>query len=139
MKQPLNSRDTKMKLKSQQGFTLIELMIVIAIIAILTAIALPSYQDSVRKARRGDVQGAMLEMSNFMEREFTETNSYAGVTIAATGVTSDYYTFTTPIPNLTATSYTLTAVPQGGQANDSCGTLTLSQTGVKGADTTGCW
>lgn len=125
--------------KYYSGFTLIELMIVIAIIGILVTIAYPSYQDSVRKAKRADAQAGILEIANFMEREFTENNSYAGVTIAETGVTSDDYTFTNPIPDLTATTYTLTAVPQGAQANDACGTLTLTQTGVKDANTAGCW
>jgi type IV pilus assembly protein PilE len=127
------------KSKNQQGFTLIELMIVLVIIAILASIAYPSYQDSVRKARRSDAQAGMLQIVNYMERIYTEKNTYASVTIAASGVTSDYYTFTSPIPDLTATTYTLTAVPKGAQTDDSCGTLTLTQTGVKGADTAGCW
>lgn len=124
----------------KNGFTLIELMITVAIVAILAAIAYPSYQDSVRKARRANGQANLVELASYMERTFTETNSYAGATIAASGVTSDYYTFTTPIPNLTATTYTLTIVPTGPQASDSCGTMTISQTGAKATTgTAGCW
>lgn len=129
------------KTQNQTGFTLLELMIVLAIIGILTAIAYPSYQDSVRKARRGDAQAAMLEMANFMERKFTENNKYntlsASATITASGITTDYYTFT--LPTLTTTSFAINAAPQGAQASDNCGTLTLTQTGVQGAAITGCW
>lgn len=129
------------KIHRSKGFTLIELMIVIAIIGILAAIAYPSYLDSVQKSRRADAQAAMLEIANFMERKFTENNKYNNLsgtaTITASGVTSDYYTFT--IPTLTAAAFTLNAAPQGGQSSDSCGTLTLTHTGVKGATITGCW
>lgn len=127
--------------KNQQGFTLVELMIVIVIIGILTAIAYPSYQDSVRKARRNDAQAAMLELANFMERKFTENNKYntlsASATITASGITTDYYTFT--LPTFTTTTFTINGAPQGSQASDSCGTLTLTHTGDKGAAITGCW
>jgi type IV pilus assembly protein PilE len=125
------------KLKNS-GFTLIELMITVALVAVLAAIALPAYQDSVRKARRSTAQANLVELSSFMERYFTENNTYVGVTIAATGITNDFYTFTNPIPNLSATSFTLTAVPQGGQAVDSCGTLRLTQTGAQ-TPATNCW
>ncbi|HDY84439.1 MAG TPA: pilus assembly protein PilE, partial [Methylophaga sp.] len=94
---------------------------------------------SVRKTKRTTAQADLMEVASFMERKFTENNTYVGTTIAATGVTSDDYTFTSPIPDLTATTYTLTAVPKGAQADDSCGTLTLTQTGVKGGDTASCW
>lgn len=134
-------------MKQQQGFTLIELMIVMAIIAILTAIAYPSYQDSVRKARRGDAQADMLQMANFMERKFTEDGSYADVTVEDTGVTSDdFYTFTltVPAPPLPSTTYVLMAAPNGAQTEDTCKTLSLSNTGEKkatdgGSEILGCW
>ncbi len=125
----------------QKGFTLLELMIVIAIIAILTSVAYPNYQDSVRQARRSDAQAAMLEMANYMERKFTEKNQYnslsASSMITASQITSDYYTFT--LPTLTTTSFTINGAPQGTQASDSCGTLTLTHTGDKRAAITGCW
>ena len=57
--------------KHSAGFTLIELMIVVAIIAIIAAVAFPSYQEHVRKTRRADAQTALLELSQFMERHYT--------------------------------------------------------------------
>ena len=125
----------------QKAFTLIELMIAVAIIGLLAGIAYPSYQDSVRKSRRADVKGVVLGLANAMERRFTETNSYLGAAsgsanTGAPGIysvpaaTATYYTVT--ISAATASSYTLSAVPAGTQSTDECGTLSLTHTGVKG-------
>ena len=144
------------------GFTLIELVIVIAIVGILTTIALPSYQESVRKSRRRDAQSELLNFVNAMERHFTEVGSYCDAggtggsnTCGASGTNdtgtasifspsasvSTYYTFTINAMNASGTSYTLQAVPVAGgpQASDSCGTLSITQTGVKSPSTAGCW
>ncbi|WP_333876969.1 type IV pilin protein [Methylobacter sp.] len=131
-------------MNKQKAFTLIELMITVAIVGILAGIAYPSYKDSVMKSRRADVKGVVLGLANAMERLFTETNSYLGAagttaTPADTGTpriysipaaTSAYYTVT--ISAATASSYTLSAAPAGTQSTDECGTLTLTHTGVKG-------
>ncbi|MDD4904996.1 MAG: type IV pilin protein [Methylobacter tundripaludum] len=139
----------------QQAFTLIELMVTVAIVGILAGIAYPSYQDSVMKSRRADAKGALLGFANAMERHFTETNSYlgAGTTNGNTGIPTvfsatspvdggtAYYNLT--INTATAVSYTLNAVPTGAQTNDKCGTLSLTQTGVRGISTAipvaDCW
>ena len=118
----------------QNAFTLIELMIVVAIVGILAGIAYPSYQDSVRKSRRADAKGALLNQVNKMERYFTEMNTYVG---APAPTNTDYYNLT--ITRATVTAYTLSAAPQGGQASDSCGTLGIDQKGTKTAAVAGCW
>lgn len=124
----------------QRGFNLIELMIVVTIIGIIAAIAYPSYQNSVRKARRADAQTKLLELANYLERKYTEVNSYAGITLPFTSSPTTgtaYYTLSfssTP----TAQTFTLQATPIGGQAADSCGTLSLSHLGTK-TPSTGCW
>ena len=145
-------------MKTQKAFTLIELMITVAIVGILASIAYPSYQDSVMKSRRADVKGVLLGLANAMERHFTETNSYLGAAAgpADTGTpapgiytipteTASFYTVTIINPT-TASSYTLSAAPGGAQINDKCGTLTLTHTGVKaivngatGVLATDCW
>jgi type IV pilus assembly protein PilE len=130
------------------GFTLVELMIVVAIVAILTAIAYPSYTEHVRKSRRADAQSVMLEAAQFMERFHTENNRYNQDTGGAAVVlpmylrqapkdgATKYYDLTlTPAP--TQTAYTITATPI--KAGDRCGTMRLAHTGVKTASQTDCW
>jgi len=137
--------------QSSGGFTLIEVMIVAAIISILAAIAYPSYQEHVRKARRADAQAALMELAQFMERHYTANGRYltaadAGPVLPFTEAPKDgatkFYTLefsATP----TASAYTLRAVPKNAMANDSCGTLTLAHTGAKGqkagATLAQCW
>ena len=131
---------------------MIELVTVVTIVGILAAIAYPNYEESVRKSRRADAKGALLGLANAMERHFTENNTYLGA--AGGGNTGPPAIFPTQAPldgttkhyNLsitaaTQTTYTLAAAPISGgpQANDKCGTLTVSQTGAKGAATTDCW
>ena len=118
----------KMNLKSQKAFTLLELMIVVAIVGILASIAIPSYQESVRKSRRADATGALYVFANSMERFFTVNNKYDG---AADEDDTDFYDLS---KTANATTYTLSAAPISGsaQVNDSCGTLTLTHTGIEG-------
>ncbi|OBY60078.1 type IV pilin [Pseudomonas sp. AU12215] len=142
------------KITSQQrsrGFTLIELMVVVTIIAIISAIAYPSYQEYVRKARRADAEASLMELSQFMERYYTANGRYTTSANAAIGLpfsespkdgATKYYTLAfsgTP----TATTYVLSATPKGAMSGDTCGTLTLSNTGVKGqgsgATLSDCW
>ena len=121
-------------MKVSRGFTLIELMIVVAVVAILAAIALPSYNDSVRKSRRGQAKADMLEIVQMLERRYTTNRTYVGIDISGIDQSPREGTarYTLTLDPLTATTYTLTAVPQGGQANDTrCGTLTINQLGVK--------
>ena len=119
------------------GFTLVELMIVIAVMAILVALALPNYQQSIRKGRRADAQTDLIEFAGQAERVFTQTNSYA---TAALPVDTDFYTFTFSVA-ASATAYTVQAAPKTGQDQDGCGSMSLDQAGLrtKTGSLTDCW
>ena len=141
-------------MKKQTGFNLVELMVVVAIVAVIAAIAYPSYTEQVRKSRRAECAGAVTSLGSSMERFFTVNNTYLGAA-ASGGNTGAPEIFTTTCPvdggtttyNLTisaatASTYTVEAAPTGSQANDKCGTLTLTNTGLKGikdADTGVTW
>lgn len=123
------------------GFTLIELMIVVAVVAILAAIAYPSYNDSVRKGRRGQAKADMMELAQRLERYRTVSNRYDGyshteITQSPTTGTARYRI---ELPVQAQSTFTIHAVPLGGQTSDPCGTLTLNQAGQKTPTTAGCW
>lgn len=118
-----------------RGFTLIELMIVVAVIAILAAIAYPSYNNHVTKARRAAAATCLLERAQFMERHYTSNLSYATAPapVQCQDVANFYQVGFTATP--TARAYSLQAVPQGAQAarDTKCATLSLTSAGVRGA------
>lgn len=147
--------------RKANGFTLIEMMIAVAILAIITAIAVPSYVNQVRKGKRADAKVELMKIAQMQESYFVQNLSYAkdlttaagGLGLGATVLTEqDVYqitvastpggcTGTTATP---CTGYTLTATPQGAQANDStCMNFTLTNTGKKDVSVAGhgkkCW
>lgn len=149
----------KMKARTgQKGFTLIEVMMVVAIIAILVGIALPAYQNTIMRSNRAPAKGGLMDVMSRQEQYFMNNKSYS-TTLANLGLPASYYiddtgqqvtsTDSTRIYQITltataATSYTATATPQLSQASDTaCASLSLSSTGVRtesGTLTTDeCW
>lgn len=126
-----------MKIKLVKGMTLIEVMIVVVIIGILASIAYPSYQRYVITANRGAASACLLELSQFMERLYTQNMTYspdpavAMPALACRNDVADRYTFS--FSTRTDRTYTLAATPIGSQNDTECGILTLNQTGQKGA------
>ncbi|THD11965.1 type IV pilin protein [Metallibacterium scheffleri] len=131
-------------MKRSVGFTLIELMIVVAIIAILSAIAYPAYNKYVLRSRRSDAYAALNQDQATMERCYAQYFSYAPTTATCPAVqtTSPEGYYSVVASNVTATTYTLTATAIGPQAQDTgCATLSLDQAGNKTSTggSANCW
>ncbi len=137
-------------MKPRQGFSLIELMMTVAIVGILAGVAFPAYVSQMAKAKRSEGQAALLDLSTRMERFYSENRTYEGANIAGNNTSTllpstltypdGYYNLS--ISNQTDSSYTLIATPNSGTHKDEdCGSLTLTHTGVKGSSTGDekCW
>ncbi len=134
-----------------RGFTLIEMMITVAIAAILVAIALPNYTEYVRRGARSEARAGLQQAAQWMERAATATGIYpltAAFPANLRRVQSGRYEISleSPTGGIEADrgrTFTLTATPQGPQAGDKCGNLILTHTGVRdrsGTETVqNCW
>lgn len=137
--------------QSHCGFTLIELMIVVAILGVLLAVALPAYQQNVRTGERGDAQALLMQVAANQERFYSDNNSYsananplASPAVATLSTDSGLYQVAVAAcgTGTIANCFVATATPQGAQTADSCTSLTITNTGLKGAtgDTVAnCW
>ncbi len=145
----------------KNGFTLIELLVAVAIVGILAAIAIPSYQESMRKSRRSDAQGALMSFANAMERYYTQFNTYCGIgttglalpavvasetcvggrgAVADSGIPpGDIFVprgetrvnYVFTITGTTANTFTLQAIPIPGSAQATDGIIELDSTGAR--------
>lgn len=127
------------KLHLSRGFTLMELLIALAIVGLLAAVAIPNYQAYVKKGQRSEAQAALTELAQYMQRHYTNSGSYYADAVSKslpklpfsqlpkTGTA--FYTFALVIEN--SEQFKLTATPQGSMADDACGTLTLHSNGNK--------
>jgi type IV pilus assembly protein PilE len=126
------------KHRSQQGFSLIEMMIVVAIIAIVASIALPAYNEYMRTTRRAAGAACVTQAAQQMERFYTTNLTYLGAPLPVCDPdTAEFYAIERPVLN--ARSYTLSAVPGGRQDGDRCGSLSVTQAGVRTPDDRSCW
>lgn len=141
----------RQKKQVSQGFTLIELMIVAAIIAIIAAIALPAFTEQVARGRRADAQGVLLESGQWLERYYSTNNNYdAATAFAGSGLLYSPKGSTASNANYAITltvsasfqTYSLTATRANAQANDSCGDYRLNSVGQRtlvNTTRTDCW
>ena len=129
------------------GFTLIELMVTLAILGIILAVAIPNYRQWVLESGRTEAKSVLMQGAQTLERCFTRFSAYNdGNCPLGAGDTemSESGKYQLSVTGVTATTFNLTAVPQGGQTQDSdCGSFTLNNAGVRGVSTgtdpADCW
>jgi type IV pilus assembly protein PilE len=131
--------------KKRQGFTLIEVMITVAIVAILASIALPTYRDHIRKSVRAEAQAYLLAVAGRQQQFLLDTRAYAGtlatVAINAPASVAAAYDLTLAAVVGPPPTFRVTATPKTGtdQVRERCGALAIDQTGAKTAALTSCW
>jgi type IV pilus assembly protein PilE len=130
--------------QAPKGFTLIEMLIALACVALLASLAWPSYQSLIMRSQRAQARASLLQAAHWLERAASANGSYpltADVPASVLQIDGQHYKM---IVTSSAQSFTLSATPLGTQAADTCGTLTLNHLGVRsvqGASQTAaqCW
>ncbi len=121
--------------KQEQGFTMIELMITVAVIGILVAVGLPSYSNAVRKSNRSEAQSALMNIATRQQQMLVDTRKYVATVeelkVLVPDKVSSHYSVTITLGTGTVPSFLATATPLGSQTKDSCGTLTVDQNNTK--------
>lgn len=111
------------------GFTLIELMVTVAIVSILAMVALPSYNEYVMRSRRSDAKAALLKVQIAQEKFRANNTSYGTLAQIGLPATSPDLYYSIAVTNPTAANYLSTATPTGKQTGDNCGTFAVDKDG----------
>jgi type IV pilus assembly protein PilE len=140
-----NSATLSMRAARARGFTLIELVITIAIVGVLVAVALPTYRDHMRKSRRAEAQAYLMAVAGRQQQFLIDSRSYAAnlatINIPMPASVVAAYDVTLVVVGGPPQTFALTAAPKPGtdQVYERCGTLGVDQTGAKTASLSSCW
>lgn len=134
--------ETALRSVTARGFTLIEMLIVVAVMAVLAAVALANYQPYIQRGHRAQARAGLLQAAQWMERVATANGVYPETTLTSTPLPASLSAAAGPryilsLKTSTPAAYTLAATPQGAQLSDRCATLTLDHTGMRGITTGG--